>query len=44
MDKKQERTWASEHGKNFAMVMSAEERGVANIDHSGAARQRENLG
>ena len=32
MDKKQERTWASEHRKNFAMVMSAEERRVASID------------
>jgi hypothetical protein len=32
MEKKQERTWASEHRKNFAITMSAEERGVANID------------
>jgi hypothetical protein len=32
MEKKKERTWASEHHQNFAMVMSAEERRVANID------------
>jgi hypothetical protein len=32
MDKKKERTWASEHRKNFSLVMSADERRVANID------------
>jgi hypothetical protein len=31
MDKKK-RTWASEHRKNFSMVMGANERRVANID------------
>jgi hypothetical protein len=32
MDKKKERTWASEHRKNFSLVMSADERRVAKID------------
>jgi hypothetical protein len=31
MDQKK-RTWASEHRKNFSMVMGANERRVANID------------
>ncbi len=32
MDKKKERTWASEHRQNFSLVMSADERRVAKID------------
>jgi hypothetical protein len=32
MDKKNPRTLASEHRKNFRMVMGANERRVANID------------
>jgi hypothetical protein len=32
MDKKKERTWASDHRKNFSLVMSADERRVAKID------------
>jgi hypothetical protein len=32
MDKKKEQTWASEHRKNFSLVMSADERRVAQID------------
>jgi hypothetical protein len=32
MKKTQERAWASEHGQNFTMVMSAKERRAANVD------------
>ncbi len=31
-EKEKKQTWSSEHRKNFNMVMSADERHVANID------------
>ena len=32
MEKKKERTWSSEHRRNFSMVISTDERRAANID------------